>query len=56
MCEQVNNISIRSKSLDAERLTIPSGTVSLLSVLMVGLIPLAYLGVGIVQAVRRKRK
>ena len=56
MCEQENNISIRSKSLDAEYLTIPSGTVSLLSVLMVGLIPFGYLSIGIVKAVRRKRK
>jgi ABC-2 type transport system permease protein len=56
MCAQENSISIRAKSLDTEYLTIGSGTVSLLSVLIVGLIPLGYLSIGIVTAVRRKRK
>ena len=56
MCEQQNSISIRAKSLDAEHLTIASGAASLLSVLMVGIIPLGYLTIGIVTAVRRKRK
>jgi ABC-2 type transport system permease protein len=56
MCAQEDSISIRAKSMDAEHLTIGSGAVSLLSVLIVGIIPLSYLGVGIVTAVRRKRK
>jgi len=56
MCEQENSISIRAKSLDAEALTISDSVVSLLSVIFVGLIPLGYLSIGIVTAVRRKRK
>ena len=56
MCEQEDSISIRAKSLDSEYLTIGSGTVSLLSILIVGIIPLGYLSIGIVTAVRRKRK
>ena len=56
MCAQDSSISIRSKSLDQERLTIGSGAVSLLSVLIVGIIPLGYLSIGVVTAVRRKRK
>jgi ABC-2 type transport system permease protein len=56
MCAQENSISIRVKSMDAETLTIGSVTVSLLSVLFVGLIPLGYLSIGIVTSVRRKRK
>ena len=56
MCEQEDSISIRTKSLETEYLTIGSGTVSLLSVLFVGLIPLGYLGIGVYTSVRRKRK
>jgi len=56
MCAQEDSISIRAKSLDTEYLTISSGMISLLSVLMVGIIPLGYLAIGIVTAVRRKRK
>jgi ABC-2 type transport system permease protein len=56
MCAQESSISIRAKSLDTEYLTVPSGAASLLSVLIVGLIPLGYLSIGIVTAVRRKRK
>lgn len=56
MCAQENSISIRSKSLDVETLTVSSGAASLLSVLIVGIIPLGYLSIGIVTAVRRKRK
>lgn len=57
MCEQdESTISIHAKSLDMEYLTIDSGTSGLLTVLMVGLIPLGYLAVGIIIWFRRKHK
>ncbi|HPF87210.1 MAG TPA: Gldg family protein, partial [Candidatus Limiplasma sp.] len=56
MCEQEDSISIRAKSLDTEYLTVSSSAASLLSVLIVALIPLGYLAIGIVTTVRRKRK
>ena len=57
MCEVgESGITIHAKSLDYEYLTIPEETVSTLSVLMVGIIPLAYLAVGITVRVRRKRR
>ena len=55
MCELEDGISIHSKSLDAEYLTINDGTASLLSLLVVGIIPVAYLCVGIVPTVKRRR-
>jgi ABC-2 type transport system permease protein len=49
-------LAIRSKSLDYNYLTISDSTSSLLKVLMIGVFPLAYLGVGIVVVVNRRRK
>jgi len=40
-------LAIRSKSLDYNYLTISDSTSSLLKVLMIGVFPLLYLGVGI---------
>lgn len=51
-----SSISIHAKSLDQQVLTIDSGTASALTVAMLGLIPAAYLSVGIVIWARRKRK
>ena len=48
-------MAIRSKSLNYTYLTISESTSSLLRVLMVGVLPLAYLGIGIGVAVRRRR-
>lgn len=45
---------IRSKSLDYNYLTISESTSSLLKVLMIGVFPLVYLGIGIGVVVRRK--
>lgn len=57
MCEQdESTISIRSKSLSYEYLTINSSAVSNLSLLIVGIIPISYLGIGIYTWVRRKRR
>ncbi len=47
-------ISIRSKSLSYNYLTISESTSSLLKVLMIGVFPLVFLGIGIaVVAIRR---
>ena len=56
MTQQEQSISIHAKSLGYDYLTIPSSTASLLTVVMVGLIPLACLGVGITIWIRRKRR
>ncbi len=55
MCELEDSISIHSKSLDTEFLSINDGTASLLSLLVVGIIPVAYLCVGIITTVKRRR-
>lgn len=56
MCEHEDSISIHSKSLDYEYLTIGSGTASMLSVVIVGIIPILYLSIGICIWIRRKRR
>ena len=54
---QSEAMAIRSKSLNYNYLTISQSTSTLLKVLMIGLFPLAYLGVGIgVILVRRKKQ
>ena len=47
-------MAIRSKSLNYNYLNISSSTASLLKVLMIGVFPLAYLGIGIVVILRRR--
>ena len=56
MCGQEDSISIHAKSLSYEYLTMDSGTASLLTVLVVGVLPLAYLAVGLTIWIRRKRR
>lgn len=56
MCEQEESISIRSKSLDSESLTVTSSQSSFWSIVMVGLIPLAFIATGAAVTMRRKRK
>lgn len=51
-----NAISIRAKTLSAEYLTMDSATASWLTVAVVGVIPLAYLAVGCILFIRRKRR
>ena len=53
---QEDAISIRAKSLDTQALVVPQASASTLSALMVGVIPAVLVAVGIVIAVRRKRK
>lgn len=48
-------IAIRSKSLNYNYLTISESTGSLLKVMMIGVFPLAYLGIGICMVLRRRR-
>lgn len=56
MCEKDNSISVRSKSLTNEYLTISTSESSLIKVVTIAIIPAAYLIVGIVVAVRRRRR
>ena len=49
-------MAIRTKSLNYNYLTINESTAAMLKVLMVGVIPLAYLGVGLYVAAARRRK
>jgi len=56
MVEQENSISIHAKSLSTEYLTIDSGTANMLSILIVGILPLGYLVAGIYIWARRKRQ
>jgi ABC-2 type transport system permease protein len=56
MCEKDNSISVRSKSLSYEYLTISSGTSSYIKVLTIAVIPAVYLLIGIFIVVRRKRR
>lgn len=51
-----SSISIHAKSLSSEYLTLDSGTAATLTALTVGVIPVAYLGVGIVIWFRRKHR
>ncbi len=48
-------MAIRSKSLNYNYLTISNSQASLLKVLMIGLFPLAYLGIGVCVVLRRRR-
>ena len=57
MCEQEESgLSIHSKSLSYEYLTMSSGTASYLTILVIGIIPVVYLGIGIYIWIRRKRR
>ena len=56
MCEKDDSISVRSKSLTNEYLTISTSDSSFIKVVTIGIIPAAYLIVGIVVVVRRKRR
>lgn len=49
-------MAIRTKSLNYDYLTISESTATLLKVLMIGVFPLVYLGIGIAVVVNRRRK
>lgn len=54
MCEKENSISIRSKSMSYEYLTIGSSDASHIKILTIGVIPILYLVIGIVIVMRRR--
>ena len=57
LCQaEKSDLGIHAKSLSSESLTMNSATVSLLTIAVVGAIPLCYLAVGIVIWARRKRR
>lgn len=56
MCGKDDSISVRSKSLSNEYLTVSTSDASLIKILTIGVLPVAYLIVGIVVVVRRKRR
>ena len=56
MCDQQETISIRSKSMDEQGLTLTQAQSSFWNVVMLGMIPGAILVVGIVVVMRRKRR
>ena len=57
LCDaEESSISIHAKTLSTEYLTMQSSTVTLLTVLIVGVIPAAYLAIGITIWFRRKRR
>lgn len=56
MCDKDDSISVRSKSLTNEYLTISTADSSMIKVVTMGMIPGAYLIAGIAVAVRRKKR
>ena len=56
MTEREESISIRSKSMDAETLTVPAAASNLWSILLIGVVPLTLSAVGIIIRIRRKRR
>ncbi len=56
MCKRENSIAISAKELSEVPLTVPSGTVGLLSALLAVVLPLAVLACGIVVVVRRRKR
>ena len=54
--EETSTISIHAKSLSYEYLTVDSAAASTLTILMIAVIPVAYLSVGVITWVRRKRR
>ncbi|MEA5040125.1 MAG: GldG family protein [Clostridiaceae bacterium] len=56
MSAQDNAVTIRSRDLNTTYLTVPNATASALSAVLIGIVPLVVLAVGVVIAVRRKRR
>ena len=56
MCEREDRISIAVKSLGSSTLTVPTGTASWLSALLIGIIPVALIAAGLVITIRRRRR
>ena len=57
LCQpEASSISIHAKNISSEYLTMDSGTATVLTVVMLGIIPVSYLAVGIYIWFRRKRR
>ena len=56
MCEKDNSISVRSKSLTNEYLTVSTSDANLIKVATIAVIPAVYLLAGIIVVVRRRRR
>lgn len=56
MCERASAISIRTKSLDTEYLTVPTASASLLSAVFIGVLPLSFIIVGAVITITRRKR
>lgn len=56
MTEKEDSISVRSKSLSYEYLTVSSGTSAYLKAVTLAVIPAVYLMIGIFVVVRRRRR
>jgi len=56
MSTQENSVTIRSRDLNTNYLTVPNATASTLSVVLIALVPLIFLASGVVVVVRRKRR
>lgn len=56
MCGQEEGITIHAKSITADYLTVDSATASAMTAVIIGVIPLCFLGTGIFIWVRRKRQ
>ena len=51
-----SSIAIHSKKISGNKLTVPSGAAGHLGILLIGIIPLAYLAVGAVISMRRRKR
>lgn len=56
MCQRESAISIRAKDLSTEYLTVPSSSASTWSLILVAVVPLAFLVGGAVVTIRRRRR
>ena len=56
MLGEEDSITVHAKSLSYDYLTMDSQTSALLKVLTVGVVPLVFLGIGIVNWVRRRQR
>ena len=56
MCERASAISIRTKSLDTEYLTVPTASASLLSAIFIGVLPLSFIVIGAVITITRRKR
>lgn len=56
MCQRESSISIRAKDLSTEYLTVPSSSASTWGVILVAVVPLAFLVCGAVVTIRRRRR